>query len=236
MFDERTARLHMRMVFRVIERDDRRETGIGSFEQFTPFVLRFRGEQIRKILGVAVPFRGIHLRFPQVIGRIGTLKQFGIELRLDGAHADFLAILAGIAAVEMRRPAQQARADETLSLIRRGDENVRKQSYYQRIEQMQQQPIFKHLKKLFDVSTSWETLSPAAIDINGDGVPDLVLGNEDGQNHIYLGDPSKPGTFANDPIKFGAPGDVTTDVKVIDVDGDGDVGFSDLILVLSNYR
>ena len=30
-------------------------------------------------------------------------------------------------------------ADETLSLIRRGDENVRKQSYYQRIEQMQQQ-------------------------------------------------------------------------------------------------
>ena len=29
--------------------------------------------------------------------------------------------------------AQQARADETLSLIRRGDENVRKQSYYQRI-------------------------------------------------------------------------------------------------------
>lgn len=35
--------------------------------------------------------------------------------------------------------AQQARADETLALIRRGDENVRKQSYYQRIDQMQQQ-------------------------------------------------------------------------------------------------
>lgn len=35
--------------------------------------------------------------------------------------------------------AQQARADETLSLIRRGDENVRKQSYYQRIELMKQQ-------------------------------------------------------------------------------------------------
>ena len=35
--------------------------------------------------------------------------------------------------------AQQARADETLSLIRRGDENVRKQSYYQRIDQMQEQ-------------------------------------------------------------------------------------------------
>ena len=35
--------------------------------------------------------------------------------------------------------AQQARADETLSLIRRGDEDVRKQSYYQRIDAMQQQ-------------------------------------------------------------------------------------------------
>jgi hypothetical protein len=35
--------------------------------------------------------------------------------------------------------AQQARADETLSLIRRGDENVRKQSYYQRIDAMHKQ-------------------------------------------------------------------------------------------------
>jgi hypothetical protein len=35
--------------------------------------------------------------------------------------------------------AQQARADETLSLIRRGDESVRKQSYYQRIDMMAQQ-------------------------------------------------------------------------------------------------
>jgi hypothetical protein len=35
--------------------------------------------------------------------------------------------------------AQQARADETLSLIRRGDEAVRKQSFYQRIDAMHQQ-------------------------------------------------------------------------------------------------
>jgi hypothetical protein len=35
--------------------------------------------------------------------------------------------------------AQQARADETLSLIRRGDEEIRKQSFYQRIDAMQQQ-------------------------------------------------------------------------------------------------
>jgi hypothetical protein len=35
--------------------------------------------------------------------------------------------------------AQQARADETLALVRRGDEDVRKQSYYQRIDSMQAQ-------------------------------------------------------------------------------------------------
>ena len=40
--------------------------------------------------------------------------------------------------------AQQARADETLSLIRRGDEDVRKQSYYQRLDTMQQ-PLSAYL-------------------------------------------------------------------------------------------
>ena len=35
--------------------------------------------------------------------------------------------------------AQQARADETLSLIRRGDEEIRKQSFYQRIDMMHEQ-------------------------------------------------------------------------------------------------
>ncbi len=35
--------------------------------------------------------------------------------------------------------AQQARADETLSLIRRGDEVIRKQSFYQRIDSMHEQ-------------------------------------------------------------------------------------------------
>jgi hypothetical protein len=35
--------------------------------------------------------------------------------------------------------AQQARADETLSLIRRGDEEIRKQSFYQRIDAMHDQ-------------------------------------------------------------------------------------------------
>jgi hypothetical protein len=42
--------------------------------------------------------------------------------------------------------AQQARADETLALIRRGDEDSRKQSYYQRIDTMHQQ-LDEYLKR-----------------------------------------------------------------------------------------
>lgn len=48
--------------------------------------------------------------------------------------ADSLKTVTGLAIT-----AQQARADETLSLIRRGDEDVRKQSYYQRVDSMRSQ-------------------------------------------------------------------------------------------------
>ena len=46
--------------------------------------------------------------------------------------ADSLKTITGLAIT-----AQQARADETLSLIRRGDEDLRKRSYYQRVDTMQ---------------------------------------------------------------------------------------------------
>lgn len=51
-----------------------------------------------------------------------------------GTGADSLKTITNIAIT-----AQQARADETLALIRRGDEGERKESYYERIEAMHQQ-------------------------------------------------------------------------------------------------
>ena len=66
-----------------------------------------------------------------------------------------------------------------------------------------------------------DSSSVQVIDLNGDGAPDIVVGNKDGQNEIYLGDPSKPGTFDKQPLMFGESGDVTKDVKVVDVDLDG---------------
>ncbi|MEC7001221.1 MAG: VCBS repeat-containing protein, partial [Actinomycetota bacterium] len=66
-----------------------------------------------------------------------------------------------------------------------------------------------------------DTSSVKVADVNGDGVPDIIVGNEDGPNHIYLGDPSNPGVYEKDPLTFGLSDDKTTDVEVVDVDGDG---------------
>ena len=61
----------------------------------------------------------------------------------------------------------------------------------------------------------------AVADVNGDGAPDIVLANKDGRNQIYLGNPSSPGAFVGAPLMFGAPTDVSKDVEIADVDGDG---------------
>jgi hypothetical protein len=49
--------------------------------------------------------------------------------------------------------AQQARADETLSLIRRGDEDLRQRSYYQRVDAMRKQ-LADYLARTDNVDTS----------------------------------------------------------------------------------
>ena len=58
---------------------------------------------------------------------------------LDGRSAKNTAAESLKTVTTMAITAQQARADETLALVRRGDEDVRKQSYYQRMDAMQQQ-------------------------------------------------------------------------------------------------
>lgn len=63
-------------------------------------------------------------------------------------------------------------------------------------------------------------------DVNGDGLPDLVLGNsgENGQNFLWINDGDKPGFFI-DHTAQGLPqvGDATQSVKLADLDGDGDL-------------
>ena len=64
-------------------------------------------------------------------------------------------------------------------------------------------------------------------DVNGDGRPDVVVGNA-GQDFLWLGDPARPGRFV-DATATHLPrrDDDTQDVDLADLDGDGDL---DMIL------
>ncbi len=71
-------------------------------------------------------------------------------------------------------------------------------------------------------------------DVNGDGLPDIVMGNSaeerpgkpraSGQNFLWLNDPKQPGTFIDaTATHLPAYEDDTQDIALADVDGDGDL-------------
>src|SRR5690606_28296740 len=63
-------------------------------------------------------------------------------------------------------------------------------------------------------------------DVNGDGLPDLVLGNsgEKGQNFLWINDRDKPGYFIDRSAQnLPEANDATQSVKLADLDGDGDL-------------
>jgi hypothetical protein len=71
-------------------------------------------------------------------------------------------------------------------------------------------------------------------DVNGDGLPDIVVGNSaeerpgkpraSGQNFLWLNDPKQPGTFIDaTATHLPAYEDDTQDIALADVDGDGDL-------------
>lgn len=63
-------------------------------------------------------------------------------------------------------------------------------------------------------------------DVNGDGLPDVVIGNsgEKPANFLWLNDPSRPGYFVDAPAEA-LPEDLdqTQSVKLVDLDADGDL-------------
>lgn len=62
-------------------------------------------------------------------------------------------------------------------------------------------------------------------DVNGDGLPDIVVGNsgEKGQNFLWLNNADKPGRFMEANATLPQVNDATQSINLADVDGDGDL-------------
>ncbi len=98
---------------------------------FGIFAHRWLAERTRRRVNLGLVAGGV--AFAVLIVWVGTalaLSTAGSRSAKNTA-AESLKTVTGLAIT-----AQQARADETLSLIRRGDEDVRKQSFYQRVDAM----------------------------------------------------------------------------------------------------
>lgn len=62
-------------------------------------------------------------------------------------------------------------------------------------------------------------------DVNGDDLPDIVVGNsgEKGHNFLWLNNPDNPGNFLDANATLPQVNDATQSINLADVDGDGDL-------------
>jgi hypothetical protein len=101
---------------------------------FGIFAHRWLARRTKRRVNIGLVFGGLAIAIMIIwVGTALTVSTAGSRAAKNTA-ADSLRTVTGLAIT-----AQQARADETLSLIRRGDEDVRKRSYYQRVDQMRQE-------------------------------------------------------------------------------------------------
>lgn len=104
---------------------------VASTMAFGIFAHRWLAERTRRRVNLGLVAGGVAFTVLIVwVGTALTLSTAGSRSAKNTA-AESLKTITGLAIT-----AQQARADETLSLIRRGDEDIRKQSFYQRIDTM----------------------------------------------------------------------------------------------------
>lgn len=98
---------------------------------FGAFASRWLARRTRRRINLGLVAGGLAILI--MVGWVGTALIISTagSRQAKGTSADSLRVITNLAIT-----AQQARADETLSLIRRGDENARKQSYYHRMQTM----------------------------------------------------------------------------------------------------
>ena len=107
---------------------------VGATLGFGIFAHRWLARRTRRRVNLGLVAGGLAIAVMIVwVGTALAISTAGSRAAKNTA-ADSLRTVTNLAIT-----AQQARADETLSLIRRGDEDVRKRSYYLRVDQMRQQ-------------------------------------------------------------------------------------------------
>lgn len=107
---------------------------VGTTVAFGAFVHRWLARRTRRRINPGLIVGGLAILVMVVwVGTALTISTTASRSAKDTA-ADSLKTITNVEIT-----AQQARADETLSLIRRGDEDVRKQSFYRRIDAMHRQ-------------------------------------------------------------------------------------------------
>ena len=98
---------------------------------FGLFAARWLARRTRRRINLGLVAGGLAIAV--MVGWVGTALIISTagSRQAKNTSADSLRVITNLSIT-----AQQARADETLSLIRRGDENARKQSYYHRMQTM----------------------------------------------------------------------------------------------------
>lgn len=107
---------------------------VGSTIVFGLFAHRWLARRTRRRVNLGLVAGGLAIAVMVIwVGTALVISTAGSRQAKD-TSAESLRVITNVAIT-----AQQARADETLSLIRRGDEDARKKSYYQRMDTMAEQ-------------------------------------------------------------------------------------------------
>src|SRR5882672_3241391 len=100
------ARLGVRMLRGFLHGEHRGEADVGALHDRAPFVARLAAEDASQPALELRPRLAVHLRRQVLALQPGLLEQQLVELRLDRAHRDELAVLGLVGAVEMRAAVQ----------------------------------------------------------------------------------------------------------------------------------
>lgn len=173
---------------------------VGSTIMFGLFAHRWLARRTRRRINLGLVGGGLAIAILVIwVGTALTISTAGSRQAKDTSAASLRTI------TNMAITAQQARADETLSLIRRGDEDARKKSYYHRMDSMaedlQDYLSRKHSVDTADLANAEQLLAKwRAADERIDAY--IAVGNYQAATQVALGTGEDDSTPAFDSLEL----------------------------------